>query len=105
MECCGVNNFTDYETVFENFSVPVSCCNATYPLASDCPDIVRNTQQMINQTGLIYSEVSQSPCQLHTVSCCYRAVCHMWSHSTATFSVLLVNLLLLLQDCRYVFIL
>ena len=58
MECCGVDHFTDYETVFSNFSVPVSCCNTTNPLASECPDIVRNSQQMINQTGLIYSEVS-----------------------------------------------
>ena len=58
MECCGVDHFTDYETVFRNFSVPVSCCNTTNTLASECPDIVRNSQQMINQTGLIYSEVS-----------------------------------------------
>ena len=60
MECCGVVHFTDYETVFTNFSVPVSCCNTTNPLASQCPDIVRNTDQMINQTGLIYSKVSAS---------------------------------------------
>ena len=59
MNCCGVDRFTDYETVFNNFSVPVSCCNTTNPLASECPDIVQSTQQIINQTGLLYSEVSQ----------------------------------------------
>ena len=68
MECCGVSNFTDYETVFNNFSVPVSCCNTSSPLASECLDIVRNSQHMINQTGLIYSDVSvvmYHACQLH----------------------------------------
>ena len=59
MRCCGVSIFTDYETVFNNFSVPVSCCNTSSPLASECPDIVRNSQLMINQTGLIYSDVSR----------------------------------------------
>ena len=53
-----MDHFTDYETVFRNFSVPVSCCNTSNPLANECPDIVRNSQQMINQTGLIYPEVN-----------------------------------------------
>ena len=71
MECCGVDHFTDYETVFSNFSVPVSCCNTTNPLASECPDIVRNSQRMINQTGLIYSEVS---------ACCSVAIIFSLTH-------------------------
>ena len=65
MECCGVSNFTDYQLVFSNLSVPVSCCNTTNPLASECRDIVRNSQQMINQTGLIYSEVSTDIADMH----------------------------------------
>ena len=44
MKCCGVSNFTDYETVFNNFSVPVSCCNTSSPLASECPDIVEELE-------------------------------------------------------------
>ena len=105
MECCGVVHFTDYETVFTNFSVPVSCCNTTNPLASQCPDIVRNTDQMINQTGLIYSEVSASShltnCMLLHYICYYRVVCHMCSHSTTTCSLLLLQSPLLLLACRY----
>ena len=60
MQCCGVDHFTDFEAVFNNFSVPASCCNTTSPLASECPDIVKNSQHIINQTGLIYSKVSCS---------------------------------------------
>ena len=43
--------------IFNNLSVPVSCCNTTNPLANEttCPQIVSNAQQS-NQTGLIYSE-------------------------------------------------
>jgi hypothetical protein len=26
--CCGVENYTDYESIFQNKSVPVSCCNS-----------------------------------------------------------------------------
>ena len=56
-KCCGVMAFTDYENMFNNLSVPVSCCNTTNPLANEttCPEIVSNAQQA-NQTGLIYSE-------------------------------------------------
>ena len=71
MECCGVDHFTDYETVFSNFSVPVSCCHA---LASECPDIVRNSQQMIDLTDLLYSEVS---------------ACSVWSILSLTHYLLL----------------
>ena len=57
LKCCGVEAFTDYESIFNNLSVPVSCCNTTNPLANEttCPQIVSNAQQA-NQTGLIYSE-------------------------------------------------
>ena len=57
LKCCGVEAFTDYESIFNNLSVPVSCCNTTNPLANEttCPEIVSNAQQA-NQTGLIYSE-------------------------------------------------
>ena len=58
LECCGAVNYTDYRAIFSNFSVPVSCCNSTHPLASNCSEIVVNTQQTINQTNLIYSKVS-----------------------------------------------
>ena len=93
MECCGVSNFTDYKLVFSNFSVPVSCCNTTNPLASECPDIVRNSQQMINQTGLIYSEVSAVilpvSC-LHLVVFCGRVAHLNWSHPLTILSMLLL---------------
>jgi len=26
MECCGNNNYTDWEVVFQNDSLPMSCC-------------------------------------------------------------------------------
>ena len=57
LKCCGVVAFTDYESIFNNLSVPVSCCNTTNPLANEttCPKIVSNAQQA-NETGLIYSE-------------------------------------------------
>ena len=57
LKCCGVEAFTDYESIFNNLSVPVSCCNTTNPLANEttCPKIVSNAQQA-NQTGLIYFE-------------------------------------------------
>ena len=56
--CCGVVAFTDYEDIFNNFSIPVSCCNTTNPLANKttCSFIVRNAVQA-NQTGLVYSKV------------------------------------------------
>ena len=55
--CCGVEAFTDYKSIFNNLSVPVSCCNTTNPLANKttCPEFVSNAQQ-VNKTGLIYSE-------------------------------------------------
>ena len=58
LKCCGVVNFSDYELVFINFSVPVSCCNTTNPLVNEttCPDIVMDTN-VANATELIYTEV------------------------------------------------
>ena len=49
-------NFSDYEQVFNNFSVPVSCCDTTNPLFNEttCPDIVMDTNVT---TELIYTEV------------------------------------------------
>ena len=58
LKCCGVVAFTDYESIFNNLSVPVSCCNTTSPHANEttCPKIVSNAQhQQANQTSLIYS--------------------------------------------------
>ena len=54
-------NFIDYEQVFNNFSVPVSCCNTTNPLANEttCPDIVMDAN-VANITDLIYTEVNDS---------------------------------------------
>ena len=70
LKCCGVEAFTDYESIFSNLSVPVSCCNTTDPLANEttCPEIVSNAQQA-NQTGLIYSEgcVPQLQSVLHYI--------------------------------------
>ena len=49
-------NFTDYEQVFNNFSVPVSCCNTTNPLANEttCPDIVMDTSTTTNIVTDLY---------------------------------------------------
>ena len=57
LQCCGVVAFTDYESIFNNLSVPVSCCNTTNRLANEttCPAIVSNAQHA-NQTALIYSQ-------------------------------------------------
>lgn len=58
LHCCGVSQFTDYRIVFNNFSMPVSCCNTTSPLTNEttCLQIVEDGL-MANQTGLIYFEV------------------------------------------------
>ena len=57
LKCCGIVAFTDYESIFNDLSVPVSCCNTSNPLANEttCPEIVSDAQQA-NQTSLIYSE-------------------------------------------------
>ena len=63
--CCGATSFTDYEVVFNNMSVPMSCCNFTNPLVNvtTCPTIVGNAAQANESgTGLIYAEVS-----VHTI--------------------------------------
>ena len=54
-------NFVDYEQVFNNLSVPVSCCNTANPLANEttCPDIVMDTN-VTNITDLIYTVVHNS---------------------------------------------
>ena len=61
LRCCGAVNFVDYEQVFNNLSVPVSCCNTTNPLANEttCPDIVMDTN-VTNITDLIYTVVHNS---------------------------------------------
>ena len=58
LKCCGLNSFTDYENLFNNLSVPVSCCNTTHPLVnqSTCPEIVTDAT-LANQTSQIYTEV------------------------------------------------
>ena len=70
LKCCGVLAITDYESIFNNLSVPVSCCNTTNPLANEttCSEIVSNAQQA-NQIGLIYSEgcVHQLQSVLHYI--------------------------------------
>ena len=57
--CCGAFNFTDYELIFNNTSVPLSCCNLANPLVNmtTCPEIVSNAAPA-NESGLIYAEVS-----------------------------------------------
>ena len=61
LKCCGAVNFSDYEQVFINFSVPVSCCNTTNPLVNEttCPDIVRDVTNETTDYQLIYTEVLQ----------------------------------------------
>ena len=62
LRCCGVQSFRDYEEVFSNFSLPVSCCNTTEnSFASEslhvCQDIDMDSVTTI-ATDLIYTEVS-----------------------------------------------
>ena len=51
--------FKDYRNIFNNASVPVSCCKVTSPSVnhSTCKDIVMNTKS-INISKFIYTEVS-----------------------------------------------
>ena len=58
LKCCGLNSFTDYENLFNNLSVPVSCCNTTHPLVnqSTCPEIVTNAT-LAHQISQIYTDV------------------------------------------------
>ena len=58
LKCCGLYSFTDYENLFNNLSVPASCCNTTHPLVnqSTCPEIITNAT-LANQTSQIYAEV------------------------------------------------
>ena len=58
LKCCGLDSFTDYENLFDNLSVPLSCCNITHPLVnqSACPEIVTNAT-LANLTSQIYTEV------------------------------------------------
>ena len=74
LKCCGVVVFTDYESILNNLSVPVSCCNTTDPLANEttCREIVVSDAQQADQTGLIYSEgcVPQLQSVLHYNSHC-----------------------------------
>ena len=49
----------DYQEIFNNFSVPVSCCNTTSPLANNkttCPEIVMDVNNFENDVA-IFSEV------------------------------------------------
>ena len=70
LKCCGIWTFVTYESIFNNLSVPVSCCNTANPLANEttCPEIVSNARKA-NQTGLIYSEgcVSQLVSELRYI--------------------------------------
>ena len=79
LKCCGVEVFTDYESIFDNVSVPVSCCNTTNPLANEtmCLQIVSNAQQA-NQAGLIYSEGCVPQLQSDTVSVAVYSQCCCW---------------------------
>ena len=58
LKCCGLLSFTDYKNLFNNLSVPVSCCNTTHPLVSQstCPEIVTNAT-LAKQISQIYTEV------------------------------------------------
>ena len=77
LKCCGVVAFTDYESIFNNLSVPVSCCNTTNPLANKttCLEIVSNALQP-NRINLLLRVVFPSCSQ-----CC------------SIFSVLLLGLI------------
>ena len=98
-KCCGVNNFTDYQLVFGNMSVPISCCNTTNP-AGTCPEIISNAQQA-NKAGLIFSRVCHHERKAVLLNMTfYRVVPPSWSHSTITSSLLLVESPSLLVDCR-----
>ena len=56
-------NFSDYEQVFGNLSVPASCCNMVNSLDNEtmntCQDIVMNVTNSVARNA-IYSEVRAS---------------------------------------------
>ena len=96
--CCGAFNFTDYERLFNNLSVPLSCCNFTNPLVNmtTCPEIVSNAA-LANQSGLIYAEVSIHAhighlslltIDIHAFIPCKGCVSHLESLFHYTFSVI-----------------
>ena len=49
LDCCGVNNFSDWQNVFERSVVPVSCCKTTCK-GSGKPELV-NITEMHYKTG------------------------------------------------------
>ena len=57
LRCCGVQSFRDYEGVFNNSSIPVSCCNTDNSFDSEslCTDM--DVDSITNTTELIYTEV------------------------------------------------
>ena len=60
LQCCGVDGYMDYQEIFNNFSVPVSCCNTTSPLANEtCTEIVMDVNDFENEIA-IFSEVEWS---------------------------------------------
>ena len=78
LQCCGVDGYMDYQEIFNNFSVPVSCCNTTSPLANEttCPEIVSDVNDFENDVA-IFSEVYM----LYIIYSCM----HLWILSFITY--------------------
>jgi len=55
LQCCGVNNFLDFQKDAETFEIPLSCCGANIADISNstesisiCPDVKEPNPQMMN---------------------------------------------------------
>ena len=56
-KCCGYRGYKDYEGLFLNFSVPVSCCNTTtLPSPFDCVIAVKNVTERETNSSNIYTD-------------------------------------------------
>ena len=108
LRCCGVQSFRDYEEVFNNSSIPVSCCNTDNSFDSEslCTDM--DVDSITNTTELIHTEVSHY-CLITLYEYYYKLWMHhphdrvvfpSWSHTSGIHLVLLLGWASLLGSYR-----
>ncbi len=56
-KCCGYRNYSDYQKLYQNHTLPISCCNTTtLPNVSDCLVAVENVTDKEVNASEIYVE-------------------------------------------------
>ncbi len=56
-KCCGYQGYKDYQKLFLNFSVPVSCCNTTtLPSPFECVVVIQNVHAQEINSSYIYTD-------------------------------------------------